>query len=326
MAPNEQEYRKLYDILSLKWSKAFVEFYNQQLHSEVTSYAGRWILEPLGVFNGYSGVTTNQSEGFNTLLKTLTERKEYTIDSLVLALYFLQCYYWNEIQRGLAGLGQYSLLEQHKLLSIPVPDMDLFHCYAPEDIATKLKEQRSQNSVEGVDQVHQAEDQILEEDTNDGHEEPPQGQEQNTTPANITPASQIARAQLVLKNNHCIYQAELKTFVVQGTSGAHAVKLFPKANCTCPAKKECYHILAAKLYMGIDTKSATRRITMTQLRRNVRPRSTKRKGRKGPLQDDEIEPAPDAAVNSKQDKTTPEDGEYITHHTHHIYTTCIYTL
>ena len=34
-----------------------------------------------------------------------------------------------------------------------------------------------------------------------------------------------------------------------------------------------------------------------------------------PLQDDKIEPAPDAAVNSKQDKTTPEDGEYITHHT-----------
>ena len=93
--------------------------------------------------------------------------------------------------------------------------MDLFHCYATEDIATKMEEKKSQNSMEGADQVHQAEDQILEEDTNDDHEEPPQRQEQN-----ITPASQIARVQLVLKNNHCIYQAKLKTFVVQGTSGA----------------------------------------------------------------------------------------------------------
>ena len=93
----------MYGVLSQKWSQAFVEYYNHHIGPEVTDAAGRWILEPLGVYNGYSGVTTNQSEGFNTLLKSLTQRKESTIDSLMLALYFLQCYFSNKIQRGLAG-------------------------------------------------------------------------------------------------------------------------------------------------------------------------------------------------------------------------------
>ena len=53
--------------------------------------AGGWILKPLGIStNGYSGVTANQSEDFNTLLKQLTMRKEKDIvDSLALAVYFL---------------------------------------------------------------------------------------------------------------------------------------------------------------------------------------------------------------------------------------------
>lgn len=90
----------------------------------------------------------------------------------------------------------------------------------------------------------------------------------------------MARAQSVLQNKNCSHQADLKTFVVQGTLDAHAVRLFPEASCTCPTKKECYHILAAKLYMGMEVKYKTRRITMTQLRRNVRPKSSKRKGQK----------------------------------------------
>ena len=58
--------------------------------------------------------------------------------------------------------------------------------------------------------------------------------------------SQMARVQLVLQNKNCCYQADLKAFVVQGTSCAHAVKLFPQASCTCPAKKECYDSVKKK--------------------------------------------------------------------------------
>lgn len=105
MSTSEEKYRQKYSVISQKWSQPFVEYFDHQIDPEVTSAAGRWILEPLGTYNGYSGVTTNQSEGFNILLKNLTERKESCIDSLVLSLYYLQCYYNNEIQRGWLGWG-----------------------------------------------------------------------------------------------------------------------------------------------------------------------------------------------------------------------------
>ena len=120
-----------------------------------------------------------------------------------------------------------------------------------------------------------------------------------------TPISQMARAQLILKNKNCVYQDNLKTSVVQNTSGTHAAKLFPKESCTCPAKKECYHMIPAKLYMGMEVKNKTRKITMTQLRRNIRPKSSKRKGRKDPLTEDGVEAAPDVKVHKRCDLTIP---------------------
>ncbi len=57
-------------------------------------------------YNPLSGITTNQSEGFNSILKRLQGWKEIPVDSAVLSLYHLQVYYWNEWQReGLAGIN-----------------------------------------------------------------------------------------------------------------------------------------------------------------------------------------------------------------------------
>ena len=65
---------------------------------------GRWKLEEFGIYNPMSGVTSNQSEGFNSVLKSLPGWKEIPFDTGVLTLYYLQVYYWNEWQRGLAGI------------------------------------------------------------------------------------------------------------------------------------------------------------------------------------------------------------------------------
>jgi hypothetical protein len=64
---------------------------------------GRWILEEFGVYHPFTGITTNQSESFNATLKRLQRWREVPIDALVLALYHLQAYFHNEIQRGFAG-------------------------------------------------------------------------------------------------------------------------------------------------------------------------------------------------------------------------------
>ena len=59
---------------------------------------GRWILESLQIYNPYSGITNNQSEGFNTVLKRLQNWREVPVDAIVLTLYYLQAFYHDEIQ------------------------------------------------------------------------------------------------------------------------------------------------------------------------------------------------------------------------------------
>lgn len=55
------------------------------------------------MYSPVSGITNNQSEGFNSVLKRLQCWKEIPIDTALLSLYHLQAYYRNEWQRGLAG-------------------------------------------------------------------------------------------------------------------------------------------------------------------------------------------------------------------------------
>lgn len=55
------------------------------------------------MYDPMSGITNNQSEGFNSVLKRIQNFKEVPVDSAILSLYHLQSYYWNEWQRGLAG-------------------------------------------------------------------------------------------------------------------------------------------------------------------------------------------------------------------------------
>ena len=43
------------------------------------------------------------AESFNATLKRLQGWKEVPVDSIVLTLYNLQCYHFNEIQRGFSG-------------------------------------------------------------------------------------------------------------------------------------------------------------------------------------------------------------------------------
>ena len=69
----------------------------------MTTSFGRWVLEPLKVYHPHSGVTTNQSESFNSTLKRLQRWREVPVDTIVLTLYHLQAFFNNEIQGGLAG-------------------------------------------------------------------------------------------------------------------------------------------------------------------------------------------------------------------------------
>ena len=95
------------------------------------------------------------AESFNATLKRLQRWKEVPIDSIVLALYNLQCYHFNEIQRGFSGkqvkslkhlhsiflyvgLGNYELLPSLSYLKRPVKGMKSITCVSPDDMAEFL--------------------------------------------------------------------------------------------------------------------------------------------------------------------------------------------
>ena len=100
---SEAEYSEKLEEHSITWDSAFHQYYIEKIHPDMSKTC-RWALEPLGVIcTPYSGVTNNQSEGFNRVIKDFQSWKEAPLDSFVLALFQLQAYYGNEIKRGLAG-------------------------------------------------------------------------------------------------------------------------------------------------------------------------------------------------------------------------------
>ena len=100
----EEEYDKYLSQYSKDWDPLFEQYFKKEIHPVVPAHIGRWKLESLHLYNPYSGVTNNQSKGFNTVMKEFQAWKEAPVDSFILALYQLQSYYSNEIQRGLAGM------------------------------------------------------------------------------------------------------------------------------------------------------------------------------------------------------------------------------
>ena len=97
------------------------------------------------------------------------------------------------------------------------------------------------------------------------------------------------------------HNEKLRAFTVEGTGGnVHAVRLFPTASCTCPTTgSSCYHILAAKMSIGIEDINSRHKVNLTMLRKNIRSKKDKTSGRKKPQVDDyDITVAPDSIKNT----------------------------
>ena len=87
---------------------------------------------------------------------------------------------------------------------------------------------------------------------------------------------------------------------MEGTGGnAHCVRIFPKESCTCPSSSQCYHIIAVRISIGLDTTSdKPKKINLSQLRKNTRSKKDKTSGRKVPRSGDyDVIPAPDSIMN-----------------------------
>ena len=134
---DEEDYLNLYSTCSEEWDPSFKDYYDSYIGSTIDSF-GRWILQKFNLYCPYSGLTTNVSEGFNSLFKSLIDYKEIDIDVTVLCFNQLQIYYWNEIQRGFSNKGIYSLKNEFQRLFTDFEDSELRECVTLENIAVYL--------------------------------------------------------------------------------------------------------------------------------------------------------------------------------------------
>ena len=149
--PTEDEYNEELAKMSRKWSAAILDYYNTELAPDIVSIA-RWAIEPLGMYNPFSG---NQAEGLNFVLQHLRDWREGPIDCMALAMNYLQGYYKLELACGKHGLGHYHL---HHVFSDIVDEEILIpsdNIYQPEEIVKRLRENLKENDDVSQSQLQQ---------------------------------------------------------------------------------------------------------------------------------------------------------------------------
>ena len=67
-----------------------------------------------------------------------------------------------------------------------------------------------------------------------------------------TDRSQQSLARLIVENNLITLVPQQGAFIVNGQKGKYCVTLFPKKTCQCESTSTCYHILAAKMSIGLE--------------------------------------------------------------------------
>lgn len=264
-AESEDQYEQLLDRFRQDWDSSFEQYYLKHIHPDVQNSVGRWVLENLRVYNPYSGVTNNQSEGLNRVIKELQGWKEAPIDCMLLALYHLQAFYLNEIRRGLAGMGEYHLTEEYVGIQSYYETPEYILCSNPADIVSKIKRSASMENTGTSPTIEDPE------------------AEENTSQLIPKTFSAHARAKQVLQSDSISFDPKLHVFNVKGTSGTtRVVTIFPKESCSCPSKSGCYHIMAVKMSVGVELVDKPTTRNLTQLRKNTRSKKDKRSGRKRP--------------------------------------------
>ncbi|XP_076036819.1 uncharacterized protein LOC143022480 [Oratosquilla oratoria] len=227
-------------------------------------------------------------EHFNSSLKNelKTYSRRWVLDKA-------KNFHVSEVQRGLAGIGNYRLKQKFQYAAIDVEDINIPEsvCH-PDEIVSLVK-----GEIElGLGDACHDEKQVV--TNSDGSKEITEDQISQDRP-NVS--SQRSLALDVLKRNGVVHVPSLSAFMVHGSKGdKYAVSLFLKEKCQCPSTSTCYHIIAAKMSVGLHTACKEKTYNLSQLRRNSRKGSDKKSGRKRPRPLDydnvSVTPAPDSSI------------------------------
>ncbi|VDI35358.1 Hypothetical predicted protein [Mytilus galloprovincialis] len=247
-------------------------------------------------------------------------------------MFYLQTYYTTEIQRGLAGVGNYSLRVQYLHAKIPKDEISIpKHLLKPDDIVqhvmgeidtiredctteqdSNADREKKSDSVENelVDTDLVDTDVVTTTDTILQSEEVEEGKiVSNENTLQDKDLTQKSLARLAVENGHVTFVQQQRAFMVKGTQGTnYAVTLLPKETCQCPSTTHCYHIIAAKLFIGDEIDSKTKIVNLRRLNRKNLKRNDKKSGRKKPRANDydiDVVPAPDSEAVATEISSPP---------------------
>ena len=273
----KEEFHTLLEKRMKKWSEPFVQYFQKNILKKVDAY-GIWnVSKYLDIRDkDILPVTTNQSEGFNTLLKSLQDWKEVPLDVIMLSMQMLQKYYYHETKRGKVGVGNFNLKFEDLRESVDTLVDDVI--VTPENIVL---------SIQGKDFM-MADIEV---------------------PVYSCVKTTVAKE--IIARDAISFSPRLGVFTVINNDLAVIVKMTPEPHCTCPCRTMCPHILAVALSIGleIDEEAMTlKKRNLGQLRKNAKDNKVK-SGRKRPKKDTDLEAAPDSEEAKKKSKKSKKREE-----------------
>ena len=165
----------------------------------------------------------------------------------------------NEIKTGLLGTGTYNLAERFLSLKSTHYAAECVPVDSPEDIVKFIR------TKDVIPQRKPTKDEVIfNDESRDGKVD--------------VPTYTFACAMHVIRNNNISYDTKLGVFIIkQPKEVAKVVIMFPKPKCSCLCSVECFHILAAKLNLGMNIKDTHIAPTnLTTLRKRNRSKRKKR--------------------------------------------------
>jgi len=110
---SEEEFLISYENTK-KWTVEVMQHFDKEIKNDILQYSGRWLIEKFpGMYDPFSGITSNNSETLNSVLKRACEWKELPVDIVVLGFHFLQNFDYYEILRGMSGTGDFHLKPEY---------------------------------------------------------------------------------------------------------------------------------------------------------------------------------------------------------------------
>ncbi len=225
------ECEKLMCEEKFKDNPLILNYIKVRLIPDIENHSANFITQKFKAFDG-KAATSNQSEAFNYIIKSITEWKENSPDAMCLIFYYLQNYYLTEFSRASRNLGNYHVNEFFPK-NCQINTVDIFIPY--ENIVDHVKGK------------------II----ND--QEVQQDKERKTL---------LAMARYSVENNFISHNSNLKCFTIRSfrdPEKIYVVKLNPKPTCTCPFKGKCYHILACQISIGNEDFSDKSSLNLSEL-------------------------------------------------------------